>query len=215
MTTKQKIQQFKDYYLGGTLAVIAVVALLLFIGGRMLAPQKKPALRIAVFDTEISDEAKEKMAQDIRAALALAPDAEIDIDNGYTSANTNEYAKLSILAADGMVDAVIAGREAFAELSEYGYFKDLSRYLPQDMQEKYADDICPFDYVSDAVSEDAQEMGELATGKYPFGLSLSESAYWKAVTSESDVAADNPVLGVIMESENTDNTLGLIRLLKE
>jgi len=44
---------------------------------------------------------------------------------------------------------------------------------------------------------------------------LSESAYWKAVTSESDVAADNPVLGVIMESENTDNTLGLIRLLKE
>ena len=83
------------------------------------------------------------------------------------------------------------------------------------MQEKYADDICPFDYVSDAVSEDAQEMGELATGKYPFGLSLSESAYWKAVTSESDVTAENPVLGVIMESENTDNTLGLIRLLKE
>ena len=137
MTTKQKIQQIKDYYLGGILAVIAVIALLLFIGGRMLAPQKKPALRIAVFDTEISDEAKEKMAQDIRAALALAPDAEIDIDNGYTSANTNEYAKLSILAADGMVDAVIAGREAFAELSEYGYFKDLSRYLPQEMQERW------------------------------------------------------------------------------
>lgn len=215
MTTKQKIQQFKDYYLGGTLAVIAVVALLLFIGRRILAPQEEPALRIAVFDTELSDEAKEKMAQDIRAALSLAPDAEITIDSGYTSANTNEYARLSILAADGMVDAVIAGREAFAELSEYGYFKDLSLYLPQAMQEKYVDDICMFDYVSDAVSDDAQEMGELATGKYPFGLSLSGSAYWKAATSDSGTAPESPVLGVIMESENTDNMLGLIRLLKD
>ena len=65
------------------------------------------------------------------------------------------------------MDAVIAGREAFAELAGFGYFKDLSRFLPKDMQSEYAGQIAAFAYESEAVAEDAQQNGELASGEYP------------------------------------------------
>ena len=65
MTTKQKLQQFKDYYLGGTLAVIAAAALIIFMVSRFLMPQKEAVLNIAVFDTELSDEAEAQLAQEI------------------------------------------------------------------------------------------------------------------------------------------------------
>ena len=213
MTTKQKLQQFKDYYLGGTLAVIAAAALIIFMVSRFLMPQKEAVLSIAVFDTELSDEAEAQLAQEIRTSLGLNEDAEINVNSGFTSVNTNEYSRLSILAADGKVDVVIAGREAFGELAGYGYFKDLSLYLPQDMKDAYAADLMSFTYTSDAAAEDAEEMGELATGDYPFGLSLSGSARWKAMTTESSMAAEEPVLGVIMESEKTDSVCGCIRVM--
>ena len=176
-------------------------------------PQKEAVLNIAVFDTELSDEAEAQLAQEIRTHLGLSDDAEIIVDSGYTSVNTNEYARLSVLASDGKVDVVIAGQEAFGELAGYGYFKDLSLYLPQDMKEAYAKDLMSFTYTSDAAAEDAEEMGELATGDYPFGLSLSGSARWKAMTTESSMAAEEPVLGVIMESEKTDSVYGCIRVM--
>ena len=69
MTTKQKLQQFKDYYLGGTLAVIAAAALIIFMVSRFLMPQKEAVLNIAVFDTELSDEAEAQLAQEIRTHL--------------------------------------------------------------------------------------------------------------------------------------------------
>ena len=77
MTTKQKLQQFKDYYLGGTLAVIAAAALIIFMVSRFLMPQKEAVLNIAVFDTELSDEAEAQLAQEIRTHLGLSDDAVI------------------------------------------------------------------------------------------------------------------------------------------
>ena len=40
MTFSQKIQQFKDYYLGGTLAVLAVAALIIYMVSRVLSPKE-------------------------------------------------------------------------------------------------------------------------------------------------------------------------------
>lgn len=212
----QKIQQFKDYYLGGTLAVLAVAALIIYMISRFLSPQENaPVLRVAVFDTELSAEAQEEMAQAVRASLNLPDDAQIVIDTGYVSTNTNEYARLSILSADGMVDAVIAGQEAFAELAGFGYFKDLSLYLPEDMQTAYAGEILPFTYESGAVSEDAQLNGELASGEYPFGLSLEKSSLWSSMTANSSVKPEKPVLGVILESENDENVRGFVKVMME
>ena len=216
LTMSQKIQQFKDYYLGGTLAVLAVAALIIYMISRFLSPQENaPVLRVAVFDTELSAEAQEEMAQAVRASLNLPDDAQIVIDTGYVSTNTNEYARLSILSADGMVDAVIAGLEAFAELAGFGYFKDLSLYLPEDMQTAYAGEILPFTYESGAVSEDAQLNGELASGEYPFGLSLEKSSLWSSMTANSSVKPEKPVLGVILESENDENVRGFVKVMME
>ena len=199
LTMSQKIQQFKDYYLGGTLAVLAVAALIIYMISRFLSPQENaPVLRVAVFDTELSAEAQEEMAQAVRASL-----------------NLPEYARLSILSADGMVDAVIAGQEAFAELAGFGYFKDLSLYLPEDMQTAYAGEILPFTYESGAVSEDAQLNGELASGEYPFGLSLEKSSLWSSMTANSSVKPEKPVLGVILESENDENVRGFVKVMME
>jgi hypothetical protein len=214
MTTGQKIQQFKDYYLGGTIAVIAVAALIIFMVTRFLSPaEDEAALRVAVFDTELSSEALEKLEQAVRASLNLPEDARIVVDTGFVSTNTNEYARLSVLAADGRVDAVIAGEEAFAELAGYGYFKDLSLCMPEDLKSACAEDLRAFKYNSDVIAEDAQQNGELASGEYHFGLSLSGSSLWNSMTADSVVKPEKAVLGVILESENDANIEGLIRAL--
>lgn len=214
MTTGQKIQQFKDYYLGGTIAVIAVAALIIFMVTRFLSPAKdEAALRVAVFDTELSSEALDQLEQAARTSLNLPEDARIVVDTGFVSTNTNEYARLSVLAADGRVDAVIAGEDAFAELAGYGYFKDLSLYLPDDLKSACAEDLRAFKYNSDVIAEDAQQNGELASGEYPFGLSLNGSKLWSAMTEDSAVKPEKPVLGVILESENDANIEGLVRAL--
>ena len=213
-TTGQKIQQFKDYYLGGTIAVLAVAALIILMVTRFLSPaEDEAALRVAVFDTELSSEALEQLEQAVRTSLGLPEDARIVVDTGFVSTNTNEYARLSVLAADGRVDAVIAGEEAFAELAGYGYFKDLSLYLPEDLRSSYAEELRTFKYDSDVIAEDAQQNGEMASGEYPFGLSLNGSSLWNSMTADSAVKAEKPVLGVILESENDSNIEGLIRVL--
>lgn len=214
MTTGQKIQQFKDYYLGGTIAVLAVAALIIFMVTRFLSPAKDDAaLRVAIFDTELSSEALEQLEQAVRTSLGLPEDARIVVDTGFVSTNTNEYARLSVLAADGRVDAVIAGEEALAELAGYGYFKDLSLYLPEDLKSSYAEELRTYKYDSDVIAEDAQQNGEMASGEYPFGLSLGSSTLWNFMTADSAVKPEKPVLGVILESENDRNIEGLIRVL--
>ena len=181
---------------------------------RFLSPAKdEAALRVAVFDTELSSEALEQLEQAVRTSLGLPEDARIVVDTGFVSTNTNEYARLSVLAADGRVDAVIAGEEAFAELAGYGYFKDLSLYLPEDLRSSYAEELRTFKYDSDVIAEDAQQNGEMASGEYPFGLSLNGSSLWNSMTADSAVKAEKPVLGVILESENDSNIEGLIRVL--
>ena len=213
MTFSQKIQQFKDYYLGGTLAVLAVAALIIYMAWRVLSPKEAADLAVAVFDTDLSSEALQEMEQAVRESLGLPEEAVIKIDTGYVSSNTNEYTRLSLLSADGQVDAVIAGREAFAELAGFGYFKDLSKFLPENMQSDYAGQFVSFAYESDAVAVNAQQKGELASGEYPFGLSLEDSALWESMTADSSIRPDEPVVGVILESGNDSNVTGLLRVL--
>lgn len=215
MTTKQKLQQFKDYYLARTLAVLAVVGVVLYMVVKLVLPKEEPALRIVIFDTALSDEAKTELAGSVRDTLGLEADAEIQVDNGFSSINTNEYSRLSLLAASGKVDVVIADKKVFAEFAGYGYFKDLSEFLPEDMRAKYAGTLQSFAYESDAVAEDAQQMGEMPSGEYTFGLSLTGSGRWASMTDGSSLVPQEPVLGVIMESDKKDNILGLIRVLMD
>ena len=113
------------------------------------------------------------------------------------------------------MDAVIAGREVFGELAGFGYFKDLSEFLPEDMLSAYAGNLVSCAYESDAVAQNAQQKGELASGEYPFGLSLEDSARWNSMTADSSIKPDKPVVGVILESENDSNVTGLLRVLMD
>ena len=214
-TFSQKIQQFKDYYLGGTLAALAAAVLLIYLVWRVLSPKETADLTIAVFDTDLSAEALQEMEQAVRASLGLPQDAVILIDTGYVSSNTNEYTRLSLLSAHGEVDAVIAGREAFAELAGFGYFKDLSQFLPDDMLSACSGQLVSCAYESNAAAENAQQKGELASGEYPFGLSLKDSALWNSMTADSSIKPDEPVAGVILESGNDANVTGLLRVLMD
>lgn len=215
MTFSQKIQQFKDYYLGGTLAALAVAALVIYMASRLLSPKESADLTVAVFDTDLSSEALQEMEKAVRASLNLPEEAVIVIDTGYVSSNTNEYTRISLLSANGQVDAVIAGREVFGELAGFGYFKDLSEFLPEDMLSAYAGNLVSCAYESNAVAQNAQQKGELASGEYPFGLSLEDSALWNSMTADSSIKPDGPVVGVILESENDSNVTGLLRVLMD
>jgi hypothetical protein len=85
--------------------------------------------------------------------------------------------------------------------------------MPEDLKSACAEDLRAFKYNSDVIAEDAQQNGELASGEYHFGLSLSGSSLWNSMTADSVVKPEKAVLGVILESENDANIEGLIRAL--
>lgn len=220
--TAKKWQWFKDYYLKSVLAASAAAAVVIYMLVRFLQPAKEPAITVAVFDTEISEDSQAQWEEDIRQALGLSPGEEVLIRTGYVSQDANDLTGISVLASSGDVDVIIAGRSTFAEMAGYGYFKDLSLFLPDEDYRAMQSVVEEFDYVSQAVGDAAAEQGELQEGRYPFGLSLAGSREWGHLTDQ--IPSDNGdsfgsdaemVMGVVLESENADHVIRFLRMMTE
>ena len=218
-----KWQQFKDYYLGWVIAVLAAAAVVLYMLVRFLQPPKEPALTVAVFDTEIDENTTEQWTGQIAGKLGLPEGEEVLIRSGYASADANDLTGISVLTSSGDVDVIIAGRDAFAEMAKYGYFKDLSQFLPaEDYTEMENRGVIEsFTYSSQAVSEQAQGEGELASGMYPFGVSLADSVWWSMLTelgvrdAGMNRSEKEMVMGVVLESEKEELLIQLIKIISE
>ncbi len=208
-TTREKLKSMKftdkvvfivQYYGLKILAVIAAIALVIYLIVHF-AFAKEVVLNIVAVNaqdiatTSAADE--QSFYEDfLKTHVEDTDDAEVGIASNVSvsedesnSAGMQNLRAIQVQLMAGTVDDVLAD-EAFAtSLGEMGYLADITTILPQDVLDKYADDIVY------ATSVDTNETA-------PVGIRLKDNAWLKKSGWYANV--ENPVIGVSAAADHAD-----------
>lgn len=208
-TTREKLKSMKftdkvvfivQYYGLKILAVIAAIALVIYLIVHF-AFAKEVVLNIVAVNaqdiatTSAADE--QSFYEDfLKTHVEDTDDAEVGIASNVSvsedesnSAGMQNLQAIQVQLMAGTVDDVLAD-EAFAtSLGEMGYLADITTILPQDVLDKYADDIVY------ATSVDTNETA-------PVGIRLKDNAWLKKSGWYENV--ENPVIGVSAAADHAD-----------
>ena len=208
-TTREKLKSMKftdkvvfivQYYGLKILAVIAAIALVIYLIVHF-AFAKEVVLNIVAVNaqdiatTSAADEQsfyedflKTRVEDTDDAEVGIASNVSVSEDESNSAGMQNLQA-IQVQLMAGTVDDVLAD-EAFAtSLGEMGYLADITTILPQDVLDKYADDIV---YAS---SVDSNETA-------PVGIRLKDNAWLKKSGWYANV--ENPVIGVSAAADHAD-----------
>lgn len=214
MTSKEKLEYFKTYYLKIVIASVLVLGVLVYILYQSLSPKPDVLLNIAVVNDYFEQEQVKNFLSDIDSYFEVDSDKEnITFDYNYYISNTdntqNSYASIQkltsyVYAKD--IDVIITDEAYFKNLTEQGYFVDLTDLLPTDIYTELIDKY----YTGAIVEED--EQGVTSTGaEEPYGIYLDDSSVYK----NSGSTMTKPVIGVVSNSPNKDNAIRFIKFLLE
>ena len=208
-TTREKLKSMKftdkvvlivQYYGLKILSVIAAIALVIYLIVHF-AFAKEVVLNIVAVNaqdiatTSAADE--QSFYEDfLKTHVEDTDDAEVGIASNVSvsedesnSAGMQNLQAIQVQLMAGTVDDVLAD-EAFAtSLGEMGYLADITTILPQDVLDKYADDIVY------ATSVDTNETA-------PVGIRLKDNAWLKKSGWYANV--ENPVIGVSAAADHAD-----------
>ena len=208
-TTREKLKSMKftdkvvfivQYYGLKILAVIAAIALVIYLIVHF-AFAKEVVLNIVAVNaqdiatTSAADE--QSFYEDfLKTHVEDTDDAEVGIASNVSvsedesnSAGMQNLQAIQVQLMAGTVDDVLAD-EAFAtSLGEMGYLADITTILPQDVLDKYVDDIVY------ATSVDTNETA-------PVGICLKDNAWLKKSGWYANV--ENPVIGVSAAADHAD-----------
>lgn len=208
-TTREKLKSMKftdkvvfivQYYGLKILAVIAAIALVIYLIVHF-AFAKEVVLNIVAVNaqdiatTSAADE--QSFYEDfLKTHVEDTDDAEVGIASNVSvsedesnSAGMQNLQAIQVQLMAGTVDDVLAD-EAFAtSLGEMGYLADITTILPQEVLDKYADDIVY------ATSVDTNETA-------PVGICLKDNAWLKKSGWYANV--ENPVIGVSAAADHAD-----------
>ena len=208
-TTREKLKSMKftdkvvfivQYYGLKILAVIAAIALVIYLIVHF-AFAKEVVLNIVAVNaqdiatTSAADE--QSFYEDfLKTHVEDTDDVEVGIvsnvsvsEDESNSAGMQNLQAIQVQLMAGTVDDVLAD-EAFAtSLGEMGYLADITTILPQDVLDKYADDIVY------ATSVDTNETA-------PVGIRLKDNAWLKKSGWYANV--ENPVIGVSAAADHAD-----------
>lgn len=208
-TTREKLKSMKftdkvvfivQYYGLKILAVIAAIAFVIYLIVHF-AFAKEVVLNIVAVNaqdiatTSAADE--QSFYEDfLKTYVEDTDDAEVGIASNVSvsedesnSAGMQNLQAIQVQLMAGTVDDVLAD-EAFAtSLGEMGYLADITTILPQEVLDKYADDIVY------ATSVDTNETA-------PVGIRLKDNAWLKKSGWYANV--ENPVIGVSAAADHAD-----------
>lgn len=196
LPAKDKWPFFAQHFLLGTVAVVAVVAMVVAFVVNYVTRSPEPKLYIAgVNMSQECTEAVEALEQRFVADQGLDPElVKYDANFLLTESGTTDIgmmdgsARLLTMAAAGQLNAIITDAQTFQELSEGGMVSPLDDVLP-------AEQVAAFEDAGVAIEADN---GSLEGGvSDAMGLDLDRSAAWSA----SDVLPEGAVLGFSNVSE--------------
>lgn len=200
MKFTDKVVFIVQYYGLKILAVIAAIALVIYLIVHF-AFAKEVVLNIVAVnarDIAITSAADEQSFYEdfLKTYVENTDDVEVEISSNVSvsedesnSAGMQNLQAIQVQLMAGTVDDVLAD-EAFAtSLGEMGYLADITTILPQDVLDKYADDIVY------ATSVDTNETA-------PVGIRLKDNEWLKKSGWYANV--ENPVIGVSAAADHAD-----------
>lgn len=214
MTFKEKLNYFNMYYLKIVIVGVLAVGIVVFLVHQILSPKPDKLLNIAVVNDFFDQEQVKDFTSDLDEFFEVNPDKEeISFDYNYyiseSDTTQNSYAsiqKLTTYISGEGIDVIISDETYFKKLTEEGYLISLNDLLPADIYTELVDKY----YTGAVVEEDDQ--GQMSSGEQkPYGIYLNDSKIYKS----SGSTMEKPVLGVVLNSPNKDNTVKLIKYLLE
>jgi hypothetical protein len=214
MTSKERLEYFKTYYLKIVIGSVLVLGVLVYILYQALSPKPDVLLNIAVVNDYFEQEQVKNFLSDLDSYFEVDSDKEkITFDYNYYISDTDEsqnsmtsLQKLTTYVYAKDIDVIITDEAYFKNLTEQGYFISLTELLPTDIYTELVDKY----YTGAIVEEDDQ--GETSTGsEEPYGIHLDDSTVYK----NSGSTMTRPVIGVVSNSPNKDNAIKFIKYLLE
>lgn len=205
MSFSEKISYLKTYYLTKTIVIIVIIGFVGYLGYSLLSPKAENVLYTAIINYALTEEEASKLQDDFSNLLELNPEKEtMNFDASYylgLNGDVSEYTlsteqKLTTYLFAGEIDVIIAPEADFKKYASFGYLSKLTDELPTDLCTQLASS---FFY---STTEDNK-----ASGAY--GIYL-ENAELYDITGK---VIENPMIGIVVNSENKQNAVKLIRYL--
>ncbi len=204
MNFKQKLEYLWEYYRIHALAVVAIIALVIYIINSILNPGVSTKFYAALINSPIHPEVIDEFEKDFTGYLELDTNSEnvvlndtfnFNVDVTYT-ANVKQTLQAYVAAAE--VDVIIAPEKEFAEYASYGAVIKLSDQLPTDLYSSLTDHF----FIS--ATEDDPE-------KNAYGIYITDTKLF----AENSVTKDPYIIGIVGNSKHKDNAIEFIRFLLE
>lgn len=205
MNRKEKIQYFNEYYRMKLICLVLGVAMAVWLLYSVLGPSVEQILYVAVVNDYWFDSSVEAMQLDLKEYLGGDPKwSNVQVDDMYyfkddSSSDAAQYLqKLAAYVFAGEVDLIVADEGQFEVYATQEYFYDLEALLPADLYEKVKGYFVYF------TPEGKDE-------PVAVGIRLGESA----VFQEMKGYEQNPVVGIMANSNHTENAIAAIRYFFE
>jgi hypothetical protein len=202
MSFQEKISYLLEYYKFQAIAIVAGIALIIYIVHMLLNPSPTTQFYVAIVDNPISEDVLKQYENNFTKQLQLNPKREtVEFNTNFMFNSDDTYAMnmkqaLSTYVAAKEIDVIIAPKSVFHDYAYYGYFSKLSDQLPTDIYSSLTDKF----YITD--TEDDHE-------KSDYGVYLADTKLFKDTANSSDPY----VLGILANSPHEDNTIKFIRYL--
>lgn len=205
MSFEEKISYFKSYYLSKTIITLIILGFAVYFIYTIVSPKPVTVLNAAIINYPFSEEAVNKMTADMKERLLVDNDREeVFIDASYYLGSGNDVSeytmgaqqKITTYIAAGDIDVIIAPESAFQSYATAGFFSKLTDLLPTEMLTDVSASLFESSTTDNPVS-----------GAY--GIYLDNADFFEGVTN----TADRPVLGIVVNSKNQDNSVDYLKYL--
>lgn len=183
----QRWRYFREQLALRTAAVLAALAVVIFLAVQLLTPKASPQLYVAIINADASDSSVSQWQNAIAEAIGLQNgrnggvfiDANFDLSEGGLT-------KLQTLLRNAQIDVIIAPRDAFVTLAGYGYLTDLTQTLTVSQHALLKDAMVKFPGFDDSHEDDLDYDGSGKGAEEAFGISLAHAEHWDSSLIGSD-----------------------------
>ncbi len=197
LSTKGKLQYFKDYYFKPTILVLILFLVIISFISSILT-KKETVFTLTVVNSSMTDKNNGSLAKSLSKNLNInTKKQEVVIDQSlYTDDAASEKLsdvseqKLSVFSYSGQYDIIIAERSTFEYYAAFGSFSNLEELLPEELNNDLSNS-----YVSAAVNDVTENVAN--------GISVKD---FKALEPYTKNMSD-PVLAIFHSSKQNENCI--------
>lgn len=183
LSSKQKFQYFKDYYLLKIVIAVAAIAVVANIAYTTIFNKKENVLAVGVLGGAYITETA-AMEDSIREALQIeSEDQLVTVGNYDLTQSAQNMAYVARLSSHDL-DIILCDQEYFDAQCQFGHFLTLEEFLTPELLEKYQD---RFVMGKVAIQDENGEITGYEEEK-PYGILVSDSPFYKEFGEYSDTA---------------------------